>query len=430
MERKNAKEVYLKTDTFVHNPSPAASRTWYSKNRPAANLVHHYLSKISGIAVVLVEGDRSWLLGDSTSAERCHVYVNNQDVYRMIIQGGTIGAAEAFMAGFWTTDNLTRLIRVLLKNRHILDGIQTGFSLPKKLSLKFFHWLRRDSIAGSKQNIATHYDLGNEFFKTFLDPTLCYSAGIFKTTDDSMEQASLNKMDALCQKLDLRPEDNLIEIGTGWGALAIHAARHYGCTVTTTTISKEQYAYTQSKIEQLGLADRITLLKQDYRLLKGKYNKLVSVEMIEAVGLEHLPLFFRKCSDLLTEDGRMILQSITIADQFYDRAANSVDFIQRYIFPGGALPSVSIMTNVAAQHTDLRCIALEDITDDYALTLAHWRTAFLQHRDEITSQGFDETFLRMWEYYLSYCEGGFLERATGCVHIRFSKPGYRSENSK
>ena len=389
-------------------------------------LVHRLLGQLTAGAISLVENKNTTLFGDRTCGKPCHVYVNNEDAYQKILMGGAIGGAEAYMDGDWDTDNLTQLIRILLKNRGLLNSMQDNLAVTKNLAYKLFHFFNRDSVSGSKKNIAAHYDLGDDFFKTFLDETMTYSAALFDNPAQPLAEASVNKIDLLCQKLNLGPEDTLIEIGTGWGALAIHAATKYGCHVTTTTISDKQYDHVARLIKAHNLEDRITLLKRDYRHLQGQYDKLVSVEMIEAVGLEYLPEFFRKCSSLLKPEGQMIIQAITIADQHYDRAKKSVDFIQRYIFPGGALPSVTALTSTATRYTDLRSFDLHDITEHYALTLNHWRQAYLNNIDVVKSMGFDQRFMRMWEYYLAYCEGGFHERAIGCVQIRFHKPEFRT----
>jgi len=390
-----------------------------------AKLVQRHLKAIQWGQIVLVEDQETTKFGDSSASVACHLQVNNPAVYTKILSSGAVGAAEAYMDGDWTTDNLTMFIRVMLRNRDVLNQIQGELKLLKSVALKLFHLRNRDSIGGSKRNIAAHYDLGNDFFKNFLDPTMSYSSGIFNKPSDSLEDASRNKNDALCRKLDLTPTDNLLEIGTGWGEFAVHAAQQYGCHVTTTTISEEQHAYAKARVAELGLEDRITLLKQDYRLLTGTYDKLVSVEMIEAVGIKYLPLFFQQCSKLLKPEGQMILQAITIADQQFEATSKSVDFIQRYIFPGGALPSITRLSAAACENSDLRFLQLEDITEHYSETLRHWSKRFQENIETIRALDFGEQFIRMWEYYFAYCEGGFTERAIGCVHLQLHKPGFR-----
>jgi len=290
--------------------------------------------------------------------------------------------------------------------------------------LRTLHWMNRNTKSGSRKNIEAHYDLGNDFFKLFLDPTMTYSSGYFPSRQSSMEEASQEKINVICRKLKLSPEDHVLEIGSGWGAFAIRAATDFGCNVTTTTISEEQFDYVSKLVERQNLGSKITVLKQDYRELQGQFDKIVSIEMIEAVGLDYLPVFFQVCSERLKQNGLMLLQSITIADERYKQAARSVDFIQRYIFPGGALPSISVLTELSGQK-DFRVFDLEDITSHYAETLYRWRQTFEQNLGEIRSLGCSETFIRMWRYYLCYCEGGFRERAIGCVHMMFHKPAFR-----
>ncbi|MBL6691094.1 MAG: class I SAM-dependent methyltransferase [Pseudomonadales bacterium] len=407
-------------------PSPALKDSHSAKvsTTMAARLVHHLLGNIRTGSLALVNRQQQLTFGTDPTLN-VTVNIHADAVYNKILQGGAIGAAEAYMDGDWTTDNLTDLIRLMLRNRSLLEQMQSRMSWLRRVAHGLYHRSRRDTVTGSKRNIADHYDLGNGFFQLFLDPTMMYSSGVFKHVTDSMEQASTNKLDIICQKLQLTPDDHLLEIGTGWGGLSHHAALHYGCRVTTTTISEEQHQYAARQIAEAGLGERVTLLKKDYRHLTGTYDKLVSVEMIEAVGLENLPVFFEKCASLLKPEGQMLLQSITIADQRYEAASNSVDFIQRYIFPGGALPSVTALLKTATEATDLRSFALEDITEHYAETLHRWRKAFLKALPEARQMGFDNHFIRMWDYYLAYCEGGFLERAIGCIHVQFHKPGFR-----
>jgi cyclopropane-fatty-acyl-phospholipid synthase len=348
------------------------------------------------------------------------VTINDNRFYTNVASGGAIGAAESYMQGLWSCESLTELVQILIRNRKVLDGM--GRNAFKKWAYKFLHVLNRDTELGARKNIAAHYDLGNDLFKTFLDPTMTYSSGFFASQADSMETASIAKLDMICKKLKLSASDQVIEIGAGWGSFALHAARNYGCHVTTTTISQAQYDLAKSRIERAGLEGNITLLLKDYRDLKGTFDKLVSIEMIEAVGLEFLGDYFSKCADLLKPSGNMLIQAITIADQQFEFSRKNVDFIQRYIFPGGALPSVTALTATATEHTDLRLFALEDITAHYGMTVNRWREQFSQNIERIKNLGYDNQFLRMWEYYLCYCEGGFNERAIGCVHAEFHKP--------
>jgi cyclopropane-fatty-acyl-phospholipid synthase len=314
------------------------------------------------------------------------------------------------------------LVQVLLRNTSVLRGL--GNAAYKKPLYKLLHLMNRDSVDGSKKNISAHYDLGNKLFENFLDPTMTYSSGFFEQSDSTMQQASTAKLDRICQKLALSESDHVVEIGTGWGSFALHAARNYNCKITTTTISEEQYQLACQRVKDAGMQDRIEIVKKDYRLLTGQYDKLVSIEMIEAVGLAYLGNYFEKCASLLKPAGKMLIQAITIADQQYEFSKRNVDFIQRYIFPGGALPSVTALTNTATNKTDLRMTALEDITGHYATTMRKWREKFYLNVEQITELGYDNRFLRMWEYYLCYCEGGFEEKSIGCVQAEFTKPTY------
>jgi len=344
--------------------------------------------------------------------------------------GGTVGAGEAFIHGTWRCDNLTALIRIMVLNRDVMNGMERGLAWVTAPTRRILHWLNRNSKEGSQRNIAAHYDLGNDFFALFLDPTLAYSCGIFEREDSTLHDASLAKFDEICRKLDLKPADHLVEIGTGWGGLALHAALNYGCRVTTTTISKEQYAHSVARVKAAGLEDRITLLLKDYRDLEppagsGGFDKLVSVEMIEAVGPQYLDTYFAKCSSLLKPGGAMLLQAITIQDQFYEQALKNVDFIQRFIFPGSFIPSVTAITNSVTRATDMKVSHLRDIGPHYATTLRSWREAFFARLPEIRALGLPDTFIRMWDFYFCYCEGGFAERQLGDVHMLLTKPGWR-----
>jgi len=303
--------------------------------------------------------------------------------------------------------------------------MERGFARVARPLLKVFHWLNRNSKSGSARNIAAHYDLGNALYRLILDETMAYSCGIFADEHTTLAQASRAKFDVACRKLDLKSHDHLLEIGTGWGGLAIHAARHYGCRVTTTTISREQHAYARSQIAAAGLSDRVTLLLEDYRDLHGSYDKLVSIEMIEAVGARYLDTYLRKCASLLRPEGAMLLQAITIQDQYYKQALRSVDYIQRFIFPGSFIPSVKAIAASLARVTDLKIFHLEDIGPHYARTLAAWRNNFFEHIAEIKRLGFSESFARLWEFYLCYCEGGFAERQLGDVQMLLTKPACR-----
>jgi cyclopropane-fatty-acyl-phospholipid synthase len=354
-----------------------------------------------------------------------HLTINDPRFYSDIAFGGAVGAGESFIQGCWTCDELTTLVRILVKNRDVLLDMDSGTARLTRPLQNLFHWLNRNTRNGSRRNIAAHYDLGNDFYAQWLDKRMMYSGAIFEHADMSLEAASVAKLDRICRKLDLSPADHVLEIGTGWGGFAIHAAENYGCRVTTTTISKQQHDYAKDAIAKAGLEDRITLLQSDYRDLEGQYDKLVSIEMIEAVGHEFHDTYFRKCCELVKKDGLMLLQAITIADQHYERAKKTVDFIKRYIFPGGCLTSVTAMSETLTRVTDMRIVDLEDIGPHYATTLRRWHDRFFDNIDQVRSMGFSEEFIRMWHYYLCYCEGGFLERAIGNVQMLMMRPHAR-----
>jgi cyclopropane-fatty-acyl-phospholipid synthase len=378
-------------------------------------------------SLTLHEGQESYHFGtpDVPDEPRAEVHIHNPAVYGQLLTGGSIASGEGYIKGHWSSPAPTEVIRLFSANLPVIDSMDAGQSWVMKMSLKIAHRLNRNTGEGSRENIAAHYDLGNEFFQLFLDSTMMYSSAIFDDAAASLEWASEAKLDEICRRLELTAEDHLLEIGTGWGGMAIHAARYFGCRVTTTTISREQYDYACARVAEEGLTDRVTLLCEDYRTLSGEYDKLVSIEMIEAVGHEFYKNYFECCTRLLKSDGKMVIQAITVADQRYQQARDSVDFIKRYIFPGGCLPSVAIIADHVARDTDLQIVHLRDITQDYALTLAQWRERFMARLDEVKAMGFDDEFIRMWEYYLCYCEGGFRERIISTVQLAFAKPGYR-----
>jgi cyclopropane-fatty-acyl-phospholipid synthase len=339
--------------------------------------------------------------------------------------GGTVGAGESYIRGDWACDDLTSLVRIMVANRDWMNSMDSGLALVSAPLRRILHWLNRNSPQGSRRNIAAHYDLGNDLFRLFLDETMAYSCGIFETPQSSLHEASLAKFDAVCRKLDLRPGERVVEIGTGWGGFAVHAAKHYGVHVTTTTISREQHDYAAELIAREGLGGSVTLLLDDYRDLTGTYDKLASIEMIEAVGHRYLDTYMGKISSLLKPDGAALIQAITLQDQYYEEALKSVDFIQRFIFPGSFIPSVSVIVDSARRSTDMKLFHLEDIGPHYATTLAAWRERFMSRLPQVHALGYPDEFIRMWEFYLCYCEGGFLERQLGDVHALFTKPGCR-----
>ncbi|MEM7707893.1 MAG: cyclopropane-fatty-acyl-phospholipid synthase family protein [Pseudomonadota bacterium] len=380
--------------------------------------------------VTLVEGNNEYQFGDEQAPpELCaRVIVLDPKMYRFIAFGGTVGAGESYMEGHWEAEDLTAVIRVFVRNKDTMNQLQRGLARLSAPVLQWLHKRNRNTRDGSARNIAAHYDLGNDFFALFLDRNMMYSSAVYRDPQETLETASDHKLDRICRKLELKPGDNVLEIGTGWGGFAIFAASHYGCHVTTTTISQEQHDQAKRRIEDAGLTDRITLLKKDYRDLDGQFDKLVSIEMIEAVGHHYLDTYIQQCAALLKPDGMFLLQAITIQDQLYDQAIGGVDFIQRYIFPGSFIPSINAICSAVARVSDLRLFHLEDIGPSYALTLREWRRRFLSRLDEVRQQGYPETFIRMWEYYLCYCEGGFLERSIGNAQMLLTKPGSRRES--
>ena len=368
------------------------------------------------------DNDQEQSFGDEDSLLKAKIIIHDRKFYSELIFGGSLGAAEAFMMGYWECDDLTTIVRILLMNRSVLDGFDSGFGSFFKPLRKFIHWCHRNTRKGSKKNISAHYDLGNDFFQSWLDEKMMYSCAIFDKQDCSLDKASTIKIERICKKLRLNENDHLLEIGTGWGGFAIYAAKNYGCKVTTTTISEKQYQLAKERVEKANLSNKITLLLKDYRDLEGQFDKLVSIEMIEAVGYQYFDDYLKKCSKLLKPEGLMVLQAITIADQQYKYSIRSVDFIQKYIFPGGCLPSVSKIVETITEYTDMRIINIEDIGPHYATTLNHWRERMYESIDVIKDMGYSDTFIRMWHYYLCYCEGAFIERAIGDVQMIIMKP--------
>jgi cyclopropane-fatty-acyl-phospholipid synthase len=375
------------------------------------------------------DADGSLTFGDRDAELRARVSVRDPSFFRALALGGSVGAAEAYMDGAWETDDLVTLIRVLLMNRDILDGFETGFARLAAAALRFGHRFRKNTLSGSRKNIAAHYDLGNDFFTLFLSPDLMYSSALWDSKTETLAQASQNKLARICSLLDLTPQDHVVEIGTGWGGFAEYAASHHGCRVTTTTISKEQHRHAVERIAKAGLSDRVNVVLKDYRELEGQYDKLVSIEMIEAIGAEFQGAYFKALTRLLTPEGLACLQAITIEDFRYEKAAREVDFIKQYIFPGSFIPSITGMLTAKTPVSDLQLIQAHDFGLSYARTLEAWRKTFMARLAEVRAQGFDERFIRMWEYYLAYCEGGFRERTIGVSHLLFARPGYRPRNA-
>ena len=395
----------------------------------ARRIVRARLEAIAEGEIVVSEGGETETFGAKSAGLplSAHITINDPTFYSDIAFGGVIGSGESYIHGHWSCDDLTTLVRILLRNRNVLENMDGGAALVTRPLQKLFHWLNRNTRNGSRRNIAAHYDLGNDFYELWLDERMMYSSAVYERPDMSLEAASTAKLDRICRKLRLSPDDHVIEIGTGWGGFAIYAAGNYGCRVTTTTISRQQHDYAREAIKAAGLEDRITLLFEDYRDLEGSYDKLVSIEMVEAVGWEFHDTFFAKCSELLKPHGEMLIQAITIADQYFETYKKSVDFIRRYIFPGGCLMSVTAMSDSLTRVTDMRAVHIEDIGPHYATTLRDWRERFEARLDEVRKLGYSEEFIRMWRFYLTYCEGAFIERTIGDVHLHGVKPLARTD---
>ena len=386
------------------------------------------LARLENAVLTIVDPLGEKVLGsEGTDGLRARIKVLDMSFYRQVALGGSIGAAESYMEQAWQADDLCRVIQILVRNRDLVDSMEGGLATLANQLLKVWHFANRNSQQGSRTNIAAHYDLGNELFALFLDQHGMYSSATFYHPELSLEDASTAKLDRICQKLHLQPDDHVLEIGTGWGGFATYAAKNYGCRITTTTISMKQYQAALQRIAEARVADRVTVLMEDYRDLQGCYDKLVSIEMIEAVGHHYLDTYLKQCASLLKPSGLALIQAITIEDRYYQQALKSVDFIKRYIFPGSFIPCVSAIVASASRCTDLRLINLEDQGESYALTLNHWRKRFMAALDQVRGQGYNEEFIRMWEFYLCYCEGGFKEKSISNVQLLLAKPGNRRQ---
>jgi cyclopropane-fatty-acyl-phospholipid synthase len=398
-------------------------------DRLARWLVLRLLGRLRRGELTLIEGERRLRFG-APSAERApsaELQVRSPRFYRDFLRG-SLGLSEAYIGGLWDSADLVALTRVGALNMTGLDKLRRAFAPVLAPLQRAGAWLARNTPARARKQIAAHYDLGNELFSQFLDRTMMYSCAVFEPPNATLEQASIAKLERICRKLKLSPADHVLEIGTGWGGFAEHAAANYGCRVTTTTISAEQHAYATERIREAGLHERVRVLFEDYRDpaldRHGPYDKLVSIEMIEAVGWQYFPTFFRRCSELVAEDGAMLLQAIVIEDRAYEVEKASRSFANTHIFPGGCLPSLQVIARNVARVTDFREADLEDITAHYATTLQRWRERFLAAGERLSELGYDERFRRMWELYLSYCEGGFRERRIQDVQLLLAKPGF------
>ncbi len=395
-------------------PKPLFTDNWLRK------ALYKKLSLIKDASLTIYDSEGMHHFGDKTAELSAQITIQNPEFFRSLALGGSVGAGESYMNRDWQVDDLTQLVQIFVRNMDVLDDVDGGSVWAKMLVMKVLHWFSRNSKSGSKKNIAAHYDLGNDFFKLFLDSKLMYSSAIYQSDEDTLEQASTRKIDTICQRLDLKDTDHLLEIGTGWGGLAIFAAQHYGCKVTSVTISKEQLAEAQQRVKAHGLEDKVEVLFKDYRDIEGQYDKVVSVEMVEAVGHQYLDGYFNKIANVLKQNGLALIQAITIREERYLQALHTVDFIKRYIFPGSFIPSALVLADSAAK-SSLLVNDKSEFGQSYAKTLRDWRIAFLDNLDKVKQQGYSDSFIRMWLFYLCYCEGGFLEESINVVHMRFEK---------
>ncbi len=392
----------------------------------ARRVVTRRLDGLSRGEVILSDDSGRETFGEAADL-RAELHVHRPRFFREAVLGGSVSVTESYMRGDWECADLTALFRIFARNQTATERLDGGLSRLAALGQRLFHWARANTRAGSRKNIAAHYDLGNDFYRLWLDDTMAYSCAVFAGPETSLQQASKEKFDRVCRKLQLMPADEVLEIGTGWGGFALHAAGNFGCQVTTTTISREQFEFARRRIEDAGLADSVTLLQQDYRDLQGRFDKLVSIEMIEAVGYRYLDRFFEQCGGLLRSDGSLVLQGIIMPDRGYEAYLKSSGFLQRYIFPGGCLPSLGAILASAARTTDLRLVHAEDFAPHYAKTLRLWREAFNARLEKVRSLGYTEEFIRLWNYYLSYCEAAFEERVISVLQLQFDKPDCRRD---
>jgi cyclopropane-fatty-acyl-phospholipid synthase len=392
-------------------------------SRAAASLLLRAI-RVGSLTVVEGHTRRTFGAGPPTAT----IDVHDSRFWPMLMHGSR-GLAEAYAQGMWDSPDLVAVIRLAARNAVLIDQVRAVSAPLWKPRQRARETLRRRTRQRSRRDIAAHYDLGNELFARMLDPTMMYSCALFDRPGMSLHDASVAKLERVCERLRLGPEDRVLEIGTGWGGFAVHAAATRGCRVVTTTISRRQHDYAVERVRRAGLSDRVTVLMRDYRDLRGTFDKLVSIEMIEAVGWQQIGRFFARCSDLLSPQGAMLLQAITIDDRAYEVEKASRSFIREYIFPGGCLPSLEVITRNVARRTDLQTVALEDITPSYVETLRRWRHNFAAHAKELAQLGYDERFQRIWTLYLAYCEGGFAERRICDVQLLLAKPRWAVKTS-
>jgi len=394
--------------------------------RIARKLTLSRLEEISFGQLTVVDQGVSHVFGRSGSGPRATVTIHHPDAWTAIALGGSLGAGESYMDGLWSCDDLVATVRILLRTSTRLSNLDgSGLGLVRGTLEGIYHRLRRNTKDGSRRNISDHYDLGNDFYKLWLDPSMMYSSAFWERDEMSLEEAQVARLDRIGAKLELGPHDHLLEIGTGWGGMALHAASRFGCRVTTTTISKQQYELANERIRNADLADRVTVLLEDYRDLHGSYDKLVSIEMIEAVGAEFFEAYFQQVGRLLRRDGLALIQAITTPDDRFEESVGRMDFIKRHIFPGGQLPSLDAMSTAWRKQTDLRLLHFEDFGDDYARTLRQWRVRFHARTEDVEALGYPRRFQRMWDFYLASCEGAFIERHCGVAQLLLARPDAR-----
>jgi cyclopropane-fatty-acyl-phospholipid synthase len=393
------------------------------KDRLARAAVSTVLGRVSSGRLEVIEGGQARSFGPAGADLRATVTIHDPAAWRGPLRG-SLGLGEGYVDGLWETDDLVSLVRIAARELRSLDGLRGAVAKPRGALHRLRRMVPENTRNGARRHISAHYDLGNDLFASFLDERMMYSCAYFPREGASLEEAQLAKLERICDRLRLGPDNHLLEIGTGWGGLAVHAAREHGCRVTTTTISREQHELAVRRVREAGLEDRVTVLLEDYRDLRGRYDRLVSVEMIEAVGWQYFDEFFRRCDELLSPDGLMLLQAITIDDEIYEAEKGARSFANTHVFPGGCLPSRSLIADCLARVTSMRQVWADDITAHYPLTLAAWRERFLNAWEQLRPRGYDERFRRLWDFYLSSSEAGFRERRIGDVQALFAKPGW------
>jgi cyclopropane-fatty-acyl-phospholipid synthase len=391
-------------------------------NRIARALIKLMLRRVASGKLVVLEADRARRYG--REGPEALVTVHSPGVWKLLLRG-SLGLADGYAQRLWDSPDLVEVVRLAARNAHRLDRLRTWMAPIARPWRAIRASVRPSTRRRNRRDIAAHYDLGRELFARMLDPTLTYSCALFERPGMTLEEAQLAKLELVCEQLELGPDDRVLEIGTGWGSFALHAAATRGCHVTTTTISADQHAYAAERVSQAGIRDRVTVLDADYRDLRGRYDKLVSIEMIEAVGWRHTGTFLGTCSRLLEPHGAMLLQAIVIDDRAYEIEKGSSSFIKQRIFPGGSLPSIAALSRDLARQTDLQLAGLRDLTVHYVTTLRRWREQFIAHAEELEKLGYDQAFQRFWTLYLAYCEAGFAERRIRDAQLLLTKPRCR-----